>query len=357
MNSPEQRGWSMLSWTRAKRSEAPEFPVRKISLIFVLALLGLGLAGCGGGDQNVPDGAVAVVDGQEIAKSDFDALMARAKTSYVQNKRPFPKAGTPEYRTLQNQAVQYLVQQEKYRQKADDLDIKVEDKEVNERLKQVKQQYFNGDDRKYLANLKQQGLTEEQVRREIENQLISEKIYEKVTEGTKVSDDEISAYYDKHKKDYKVAASRDVRHILVAKKALADSIHSQLASGGSFAALAKKYSTDPGSKQNGGKLTVRKGETVPQFDKVAFELKKGQLSQPVKTQYGWHLIEALGDVKPPSQTPLKDVKEQIRQQLLQEKRQKAIADWSKDTNNEFKDNVSYQVGYAPPATTGTTSSR
>jgi foldase protein PrsA len=177
-----------------------------------------------------------------------------------------------------------------------------------------------------------------------------------VTEGVKVTDDEITDYYGKHKSDYKVAASRDVRHILVAKKALADTIHSQLADGGNFAALAKKYSTDPGSKQNGGKLTVRKGETVPQFDKVAFDLKKNQLSEPVKTQYGWHIIEALSDVKPPSTTPLKDVKEQIRQQLLQEKRQKAITDWSKDTNDEFKDQISYQVGYAPPATTGATTS-
>jgi parvulin-like peptidyl-prolyl isomerase len=170
----------------------------------------------------------------------------------------------------------------------------------------------------------------------------------------KVTDDEISDYYDKKKADYKVAASRDVRHILVAKKARADDLYSQLENGGNFAALAKKYSTDPGSKQNGGKLTVRKGETVPEFDKVAFELKKGELSAPVKTQYGYHIIEALSDVKPPSQTPLKDVKEQIRQQLLQEKRQKAITDWSKELNDEFEDKIAYQVGYAPPATTGNT---
>jgi parvulin-like peptidyl-prolyl isomerase len=74
----------------------------------------------------------------------------------------------------------------------------------------------------------------------------------------------------------------------------------------------------------------------------------------VKTQYGWHIIEALSEVTPPKQTPLKDVKEQIRQQLLQERRQKAIADWSKETNDEFEDEIAYQVGYAPPATTGTT---
>jgi foldase protein PrsA len=332
--------------------------MRKLhAFLLALSLLALVAAGCGGDDQNVPDGAVAVVGGEEISKSEFDALMARAKSSYEQNKREFPKAGTAEYKTLQNQAVQYLVQQEKYRQKADELDVEVEDKEVDDRLKQIKQQYFGGDDSKFQDNLKQQGLTEEQVRSEIENQLISEKIYEKVTEGVKVTDDEIEKYYNSHKTDYKVAESRDVRHILVAKKALADDLHSQLENGGNFAALAKKHSTDPGSKENGGKLTVRRGETVAEFDKKAFELKKGELSAPVKTQYGFHLIEALTDIKPASQTPLKDVKEQIRQQLLQEKRQKAISDWSKDLNDEFEDEIAYQVGYAPPATTGTTADR
>ena len=329
--------------------------MRKLALIIIaLASLTLGLAGCGGDDQNVPDGAVAVVDGEEITKSKFDNLLNRAKTSYEQNKRDFPKVGTPEYKTLQNQAVQYLVQQEKYRQKAEELDVEVTDKETDDRLKQVKQQYFGGKEDEFQKNLKSQGLTVAEVRSEIESQLLSEKIYAKVTEDVKVTDSEVEDYYNKKKADYKVAASRDVRHILVAKKARADDIHSQLKNGGNFAALAKKYSTDPGSKANGGKLTVRKGETVPEFDKVAFELKKNELSAPVKTQYGYHVIQALSDVKAPSQTPLKDVKEQIRQQLLQEKRQKAITDWTKETNDEFEDKIAYQVGYSPPATTGNT---
>lgn len=329
--------------------------MRKLALIIIaLASLTLGLAGCGGDDQNVPDGAVAVVDGEEITKSEFDNLLNRAKTSYKQNKRDFPKVGTPEYKTLQNQAVQYLVQQEQYRQEAKDLDVEVTDKEVADRLKQVKQQYFGGKEEEFQKNLKKQGLTVAAVRREIESQLLSEKIYAKVTEDVKVTDSEVQDYYNKKKADYKVAASREVRHILVAKKARADDIRSQLANGGNFAALAKKYSTDPGSKANGGKLTVRKGETVPEFDKVAFALKKNELSAPVKTQYGYHVIQALSDVKAPSQTPLKDVKEQIRQQLLQEKRQKAITDWTKETNDKFEDKIAYQVGYSPPATTGNT---
>ena len=331
--------------------------MRKIHVLsLALALLGLALAGCGGGNENVPDGAVAVVDGEEVTKAEFDALMARAKLSYSQNKQDFPKAGTPEYRTLQNQAVAYLVQQEKYRQKADELDVAVTEKEVDDRVEQLKQQYFGGNEKQFQDNLKTQGLTEPQIRGEIESQLVSEKIYAKVTEGVKVTDDEIEKYYNDHKADYKSAASREVRHILVAKnkKALADRLRTQLQGGAGFAALAKQHSTDPGSKSNGGKLTVRKGETVPPFDKVAFELDKGELSAPVETQYGWHLIEALSDVKPEKQTPLADVKEQIRQQLLQERRQQAITDWSKELNDEFEDKITYQVGFSPPATTGTT---
>ena len=185
--------------------------MRKTHVILLLALLALVVAGCGGGDENVPDGAVAVVDGEEITKSEFDALMTRAKSSYTQNKREWPKVGTPEYKTLQNQAVAYLVQQEKYRQKAEDLDVEVTDKEVDERMQQVITQYFSGKREDFEKNLKEQGLNEEQVRAEIENQVVSEKIYEKVTEGVKVTDAEIQKYYASHKSDYKVAESRDVR--------------------------------------------------------------------------------------------------------------------------------------------------
>jgi foldase protein PrsA len=328
--------------------------MRKAHVILLLAaLLGLAAA-CGGGDKNVPDGAVAVVGDEEITKAEFDALMGRAEKAFEQQKRDFPKAGTPEFKTLQNQAVQYLVQQAKYRQAADDLDVEVTDKAIDARLDQVTKQYFGGNKKEYEKNLEKQGLTQEQVRKEIENQLISEKIYEKVTEGVKVSDADIEKHYNSHLKDYKVPETREVRHILIAKKPAADRLRAQLANGANFAALAKKHSLDTGSKANGGKLTARRGETVPAFDKTAFELKKGEISQPVKTQFGYHIIEALGEVKPASTTPLKDVKEQIRQQLLQERRQKAIADWSTDLNKDYEDDISYQVGYAPPETNQTT---
>src|SRR4026209_2721784 len=96
-----------------------------ISRLFLLPalLLALSAAGCGGGSDDVPKTAVAVVDGDEIAKTDYEALLTQAKKSYTNQKREFPKAGSPEYQTLKNQAVQFLVQREQFEQQAKDLDI------------------------------------------------------------------------------------------------------------------------------------------------------------------------------------------------------------------------------------------
>ena len=126
-----------------------------------------------------------------------------------------------------------------------------------------------------------------------------------VLSGDYVTDAEITTYYTTHKTQYGTAASRDVRHILVNNKKLADSIEAKLKSGGNFAVLAKKYSKDPGSAKTGGKLTITKGQTVPEFDKTAFALKTNQISAPVHTQYGWHIIQALSAIKPSKVTPFK----------------------------------------------------
>ena len=197
--------------------------------------------------------------------------------------------------------------------------------------------------------LKQQGLTEEQAREEVRATLISEELFKKITDEVDVSDKDIQAYYNSHKSQYGQPESRDVRHILVQKKALADQIYSQLKSGANFATLAKRYSKDPGSAANGGKLTVTKGQTVPEFDKTAFELKKGQLSQPVKTQYGYHVIQALSDIKPAQTTPLAKVKDSIRQQLQQQDKNETMTKWVTDTKKHYCSDtlIKYQVGYQP----------
>jgi parvulin-like peptidyl-prolyl isomerase len=326
--------------------------LRSISfaLLFALALVA---AGCGGSSKSVPADAVAKVGGDTITKTQFNFLLAGAKRTYTARKTPFPKAGTTQYKQLQDQAMQYLVQESEYEQEAKDLGITVTDKDVQARLKQIKQQYFGGSQSKYKAQLKAQGLTEPQIMQDLRAQILSEKIYNKVTAKVKVTDADIKAYYDEHKSDYSQAASRDVRHILVNNKKLADQLESQLKGGASFAALAKKYSKDPGSAQNGGKLTVSKGQTVPPFDKAAFSLKTNEISAPVHSQYGWHIIQALSAVKGAKQTPLGDVKDSIKQQLLQTKKTDAMNKWVDSVKKDFAKKISYQAGYAPASTSTT----
>ena len=117
---------------------------------------------------------------------------------------------------------------------------------------------------------------------------------------------------------------------------------------GDFAKLAKKYSKDPGSAAQGGKLTISKGQTVPPFDKTAFSLKTGELSQPIKTQYGYHIIQALSAVKPAKSTPLAKVQASIKQQLEQQRKNESMTKWVDDKKKQYcKSGIKYQIGYQP----------
>jgi parvulin-like peptidyl-prolyl isomerase len=324
--------------------------VKRYLILAAMSLLLLVAAGCGGGDDgSVPADAVAEVDGEPIAKADFEGVLNQARQSYKNQKRDFPKAGSQEYQTLKNQAVQFLVQRRQFEQAAEEMGIEVTDQQVEDRLEQIKKQYFGGDQKKYEKQLKEQGLSDRQVRADIRSQLVSEKISAEVTKGVKVTDKEIGAYYKKNEQQYEQPQSRDVRHILVKTKKQADDLHAQLEGGADFAALAKKHSTDTASKASGGKLTITRGQTVAAFDKQAFALKKDEISGPVKTEFGFHLIQALSAVKPATTTPLKDVKEAIRGQLLQEKKNKAMTKWVDELKADYEDKVSYAVGYSPPA--------
>jgi parvulin-like peptidyl-prolyl isomerase len=328
-----------------------------LSLCALTLASAFALAGCslGGGDDKVPADAVAVVDGEEIAKSDYDAVISQAKKSYKTQKREFPKAGSAEFQTLKNQVVQFLVQREQFEQEAAALDVKITDKQVDARLEQIQKQYFGGDKKKFEKQLKDQGLTEAQVRVDIRSQIVSEKIFEEVTRKVTVTDKQVADYYNKNKAQYSQPESREVRHILVKTKKQADDLYDQLKAGADFSALAKKFSEDTGSKANGGKLTISKGQTVAPFDQTAFLLKKNDISRPVKTEFGFHIIQPIGDVKEAKVTPLKEVEDSIRQQLAQTKKNEAMTAWVDELKKDYEDKVSYAVGFTPPpAATGTT---
>ena len=318
-------------------------------VLFGFASLALFAAACGGTTSaTLSSDDVAVVGDQQISKDQFHQLMDRAQKSYDAQKRPFPKPGSTEYEQLKGQAITFLVQQAEVESQAKKLGIDISDDKVNKEIERYKKQFYGGSDARYEKAVKQQGLTDDQAREAIRQQLISQALFKKVTGDVKVSDADITQYYNTHKTQYVQPETREVRHILVTKKALADSLYQQLKNGGNFAKLAKQYSKDPGSAANGGKLTVSKGQTVPQFDKTAFSLKTGQISQPVHTQYGYHIIQALSAVKAASTTSIDKVRASIRQQLQQQKKNDEITKWLEDTKKSYcGGKIKYQVGYQP----------
>ena len=327
---------------------------KRLFIVLCLALLAGALAACGGGSsESVPSDSVALVNGDMITKAQFNSLMdATAKVAKV-NKQTPPKVGSAEYKSTEDRVLAFLVQLDELTQKGKALGVTVTDAQVQKQVDKVKQQYFKGDEAKFEKGLAGQGLTPGIYSLEWRSQLLGQGIYNKVTKDVKVTPAQVSAYYNAHKSSYTQASSRDVRHILVNNKALADQLESKLKGGADFGALAKKYSKDPSSAKLGGKLTITKGETVPPFDKVAFALKTGAVSAPVHTQYGWHIIQALSAVTPEKVTPLSSVQQSIQQTLLQQKKSAAMTAWLDQVKKDYSKKIVYATGYTPASTTAT----
>jgi parvulin-like peptidyl-prolyl isomerase len=341
---------------------------RIIGVLSGVALV-FALAACGGsGPRNVPADAVAVVGNQTISKASWDQLMSQTKANYQANHHAFPKPGTVDLANLRNNATQFLIASSEYEQEAAKMGIKVSGKDVDARLQQIKQQYYGNPtgqkpaspaeiEKRYEQALKQQGFTDQQVRNGLRLTIIRERVQAKVTQGVKVSDSEIQAYYNKNKAQYQTPAqpeSRPVKHILVKKKSLADKLYSQLQKNPkAFGTLARKYSIDTSSARVGGVLAGGdvKGRFVKPFEDVAFKLKTGVISKPVHSKFGWHIIEATGPIKPATKakpTPLSQVKEAIRQTLLQNKRSQVAQQWQTKMTKHFCSTIGYQTGYSPP---------
>jgi parvulin-like peptidyl-prolyl isomerase len=333
----------------------------RLTLAALLATVALAATACGGGSDGVPASAVAVVNGTEISKEQLTEIVDRAKKGYEAQKQQFPKAGTPEYQNVQRQYLADLVQIEELRQSADELGVEVTKNDIDALENEVIKSSFKGDRAEYEKALEEAGWTPEQYRRlGYEVSALRTEVFEAVTKDVKVTDDELRAYYAQNQSQYGTPESRDVRHILIAEKdkdgnvdfaaskARADEIYAELKGGADFASLAKTNSQDPGSKDSGGKLTISRGQTVPEFDKVSFELDKGELSKPVKTTYGYHVIEPVSEIRKANLTPFAKVKATISTELLQARRNEVMQAWLEDLTKDYEGKVSYAAGYEPP---------
>jgi len=330
-------------------------------LALTVVLVALLAAGCGGGggSGSVPNDSIAKVGDTPIPKSTFNALMTVAFAKYKAQGQKAPTVGTPAYTQLRDQAVSFLVQEEELQEEADKLGVKVSQKDVEDRLALIKKTYYHDSEKQLEAALKKDDITLAELEQyNLKPTLLSEKLQAKVTSNVKVTKSAAQKYYEQNKASFMTPKTREVRHILVNSKSLAETIETKLKNGASFASLAKQYSKDTGSAAQGGKLCVAHGgtsgtcqQTVTPFDKAAFSLKTNEISQPVKSRFGYHIIQALGAVKPAHTQTFAEVKAQIEANLASQQKQKAWTAWLAKMAKDFKGKVTYQTGYTPATTT------
>ncbi len=340
--------------------------IRRLAFGLLLLPLLMVLVGCEG---DLPEGAIAQVGTALISQDDFDEL----KAVYEAVGRAPDKDKQPdEYRSFERGLVEYLVTLEILRQEASTFSISITEQDVQASLGQIKQM-FESDESKFEEALKKQNITLEQLTRSVGDRLWFDEMKAAVTNQVTVSDDEAKAYYEAHKAEYVKQESRDVRHILIspfpqtdegtpaatatqaeweAALVAAEKVRSEIQNGADFISETEKYSDDAATNESGGELgAVIRGQMDPAFEEAVFKLQKGELSEPVKTQYGYHLIEVT-DITPAQQLAYDQVKENIKSSLLSLKQSDTWQEWL--ANMASKLGVVYRQGYKPVATTLTT---
>lgn len=165
---------------------------------------------------------------------------------------------------------------------------------------------------------------------------LRELYFEKVVKGA-VTDADARKLYDDQVKLLKPEEEVQARHILVESEDKAKELKEKIKGGADFAVVAKENSKDPGSKEDGGSLGYfGRGQMVPQFEEVVFKLNKGDVSDPVKTQFGWHLIK-IEDRRQKQPPAFEVVKDRIVQSMLLQKAQQSAADLRSKAKIEFVD--------------------
>src|SRR4051794_24120659 len=344
-----------------------------LALCAFAAIVAVG-TGCGGG---MPGNAVAEVDGTAIDKDAFNHWMNVAVKTNGQPKATVPDApdftkciaekrkaaAAPakgqqkptdaqlktqckqEYDALREQVMQLLTSFQWIQGEAEEQGIKVSDAEVKKSFDQQKKQSFPkaADYQKFLKDYDQ---TEGDILQRVKLDLLSNKIRDKIVKGKdKVSDAQIQDFYNKNKNRFAQPERRDLRIVLTKGVDKAKQAKAALDSGQSWSTVAKKYSIDQASKAQGGKLPAQaQGTLEKSLDSAVFQAKKGQLSGPVKTQFGYYVF-VVDKIQKAQQQTLDQAKDTIRQTLASQNQQKALDKFVTGFQKKWKERTTCRDGY------------
>ena len=293
--------------------------------ILLLALAAsLVLTGCNTSNEDI----VAVVNGTKITKSDFEKTALKVGkeyemifgeeiwTSEVEGGKTFKEE-------FDNEILNVMISLEIVNQQAEKENITVTDEEVANEMSSYMQMIENVDE--YNKFMEENGIDEEFLKKHFRQTLIFDKYRNKITSEAQITENDLRDYYNTHIDEYKKEEIK-ASHILITtlndmgeplseeetakKESEAQDILARIKQGEDFEALAKEYSDDKASASNGGDLGYfAKGVMVPEFEEAAFKLEKGQVSDVVKSSFGYHIIKV--DDKREEITSYEDEKENI----------------------------------------------
>lgn len=209
--------------------------------------------------------------------------------------------------------------------------VSVSKKEIDDELATYIETY--GGEDSFNAALEQSGITKDMIKDDMKQYALIKKLLEP---KIKVTDKEMKAYFEENKAEFNQDAQVEASHILVEDEDTAKKVAQKLADGEDFAELAAEYSTDAANAENGGSLGYfAKGKMVEEFEKVAFSMKKGDISDPVKTEHGYHIIKVTNK-KEAKEAVYADHKDEIKETLFEEKMQTEYPTWLEEKTKEYK---------------------
>ena len=293
--------------------------------------------------QNQKQKVAAVINGNEVTVKQLNQFAGTNQLImqiYRQNK-DFAQVilqsdpGKKLLNKYRENKLQDLIRQRLIIQEAKDRDISLskskKDQLFQQHIQSIKQRNQLNDSQLEQA-LQKQGIESLDQYKEVflqrnQDKLLINELRKQVTSDVTVSEESIEEYYNNNKKQFQVDRQIEASQILIktnnkeesAAKEKINSIKEKINNGENFADMAKEHSEGPYSDKGGSLGFITKGQISEEFDKVAFNLSKGEVSSPVKTKYGYHLIK-VHDKKEAGVRPLNEVKDSIRQQLANEKK-------------------------------------
>ncbi|MBW2094896.1 MAG: peptidylprolyl isomerase [Deltaproteobacteria bacterium] len=283
------------------------------------------------GETTSPKEKVAVVNGTVITRAELDQELRIVMQRFG---RAGKTIGGPQLSQLEPQVLESLIGRELLFQEAKDAGIRIKEETVSTQLGKLKQRF--SDEAAFKNAMTQMHLSEQEVRQQIRRGMtIQQWINGKFVKTISVPEKEVKDYYDANPKMFQRPEEVRASHILIkvdqkadektkvkARKEL-EEIQKKLLKGEDFAKLAKEYSQGPSATKGGDLGFFRRGQMVPPFEKVAFALKPGKVSDIVVTRFGYHLIKVT-DWKPGKTFSYPEVKEKLAKFLKERKVSKAI---------------------------------